>query len=169
MSYRVLVILIFTCFCQIGFSQEIPKRLKYDRILYSGDSSFVAVFKGKKAGIYNLREKRFELKMIKQEIVHSPFFDIFTVFTKTSCISFSAANTEILMPLENGVGTVNVSASKYEVKQIDQDEVVLTDVEFEFTGNEHKEMFSFDFDNPFAGSGVYNLKSRNWEVLQKIS
>ena len=165
MKYRFGIVIFILIFSAFGYSQELPKKLKYDSIIYSGDSSFVAIYKGKKAGIYNLQKNRFELKMAKQEIVYSPILDYFTVFTNTDYKSYKTGNTEILEPF-NFYGLL-VGDAKYELSEYDENRVILKNVACPFKGLAHKEDFSFDYEHPYSGSGLYNLKTRKWEIPRK--
>ena len=168
MVLRAFILGILIGFSSLSLSQDLPKKVKYDSLLYSGDSSYVAVFKKKKSGIYNVKKGEYALPMTKhQTIIHSPYFNIFTVFNKEGFKSYEAFNPELLKELDKN--NTMVGGAKFLIEEMSDGKYLVTNIEYKFSGVQKDGVLKFNYDEPFEGSGVYNHELKKWEVPRKYT
>lgn len=159
MSFKTIsvVFVLMTSFSVMA--QDVLPDIKCDSIINARDGIRAIVVNGKKAGVYNLDTKAFEIPMSKQTILYSRAVGSYSLITKKG----------IHVWMEGEVGLEDQSFENegqeipnFFVRRIDEDR-------YTYHAVRPSNMFYDQDDTPnlipgLGESGIYNLKKGEWEI-----
>jgi hypothetical protein len=159
--FFLLLMTNYFCHCQ---EYIIPKKVKFTAIKFSQDSTFMAVYRGKKAGIYDLKLKKYVVPMAKQAIVQSPNFDYFTVLENGGFQTYYCGDSDTLIPVDKKRINFRVSADIFSVNNLGGGFYLFNDHETKFLFRNKDGDDVWDFEHPYQGSGIYDFNTKTWVI-----
>lgn len=158
-SAQLLICFLFLS--QFTWSQEIlpPKGIKYDYFKASKSGQFLAIYKGKKAGIFNTTTQQFDVPLKKQLIIQSPIFDFFTVIKDTGFQTYAAYYSDTLIPMQQDEMYFRYWSDQFYIENLNDGRYIINDAETPDSSRDH-----WLDDHTYLGSGVYNFKKGYWEI-----
>jgi hypothetical protein len=143
---------------EFAFGQTLMEGMKYTSIEFNNDSSIAVIAKGKKMGLYDVKNQKFIFKPSKLKIIPS-FNRNWYVFIGNKGLNIYEHGTFAYKPASD----YSIEISGFSIKEIDDERILIQDYGFTLWDPDKygdERLIQIGHQN----SGLYNIKNDDWEI-----